>query len=401
LGSVLALTAAGCGSSAEAPSGPKLLTIAGSDPSTTHDAALIALLDVVRKQVPGIEITFQAQGTEPPDVFLIGGGSDLREWVARGRVAALDELAQSERWQTVFHDTTLAMFTGRDGHLYGVPLVLGRDNTMFFNGDVLGAAGVAPPKTVTDWFAAADALRALGKTPLEVSAVGGWTVASHLFEALVVAEAGPSFYYDYLAGGKTGDAPEIEQALVDLGKMMDYANADRASLAWGPAVEKVCTGEAPMIFLPDFAQGELKQQGCAPGRVGYVAFEPSTTPSFVYTSVGWAMTTDAPHRDMGIEFLKAVASKQGQEGYVPARGGIPARTDIDPTKFDAMTAQSVADLASSTTIKAPAYGQLSSTLFQEAINPVLQQFVDPASPDYQNVPTALAALKNNYGLVRP
>ena len=84
-----------------------------------------------------------------------------------------------------------------------------------------------------------------------------------------------------------------------------------------------------------------------------------------------------------------------------ARGGIPARVDLDPSRFDAMTAQSVAALASPTTIKAPGYGQLASAAFQEVINPVLQQFVDPSSPDYKNVAAALAQLRDHYGIVRP
>ena len=171
---VVVATAAGCGSD-PMPSGPRLLTIAGADPSVTHDAALSALLDVVRKRVPGIEITFpMTAGVDPPDVFMVGGGADFLDWAATGRLASIDELLASERWESVFHPETLQVFKGNDGHLYGVPLVIERDNTMFFNRDVFDAAGVAPPTSVADWFVAADELRAAGKTPLGVSASAGW-----------------------------------------------------------------------------------------------------------------------------------------------------------------------------------------------------------------------------------
>ena len=49
----------------------------------------------------------------------------------------------------------------------------------------------------------------------------------------------------------------------------------------------------------------------------------------------------------------------------------------------------------------PAYAALTNTVFQVAVNPALQQFADPASPDYRNVDTMLAVLKTNYALLRP
>jgi hypothetical protein len=44
---------------------------------------------------------------------------------------------------------------------------------------------------------------------------------------------------------------------------------------------------------------------------------------------------------------------------------------------------------------------LASGAFQEAVDQALQQFADPASPDFQNVGTVLEVLKQNYAHVRP
>jgi glucose/mannose transport system substrate-binding protein len=276
-----------------------------------------------------------------------------------------------------------------------------RDNTMFYNRKILESAAVTPPASIADWFVAADKLKASGRTPLAVSASGGWTIASHLFEGILVAEAGPNFYFDYMRGAKTGDAPEIGQALTDLGKMMDYANDDRASVGWADALKLVCTGAASTIFLPDFAQGQLKALGCGPDFVGYIALQPASVPSYLFATTGWSLTKGALHPEMGLEFLKAVGSKEGQTAFVVARGGVPARVDLDSMRFDVLTLQSMTDLLSQATIKALGYGELTSSAFQAAINPALQQFVDPSSPDFKNVAAALAFLKSNYGLIRP
>src|SRR5262249_5202977 len=92
---VMLASAGGCGSSNEAPSGPKLLTIASPG---SEDRGFNALLDVLRQRVPGIEITVQVEPGcsttrctgEPPDVFMTMAGQDTRELAANGRIDSID-----------------------------------------------------------------------------------------------------------------------------------------------------------------------------------------------------------------------------------------------------------------------------------------------------------------------
>jgi ABC-type glycerol-3-phosphate transport system substrate-binding protein len=113
------------------------------------------------------------------------------------------------------------------------------------------------------------------------------------------------------------------------------------------------------------------------------------------------MTKGAPHPEMANEFLKAVVSQEAQVGWALARGGIPPRVDVDVSRFGPIAAQTATDLASAGTIITPGYAVLTSAMFQEAINPALQQFVDPASPNYQNTDAVLAVMKSNYDRIRP
>jgi glucose/mannose transport system substrate-binding protein len=199
---VLATAAVGCGSSDDTGNtGPKKLEVYSWLTTGVEKIALDNLFDAMRANVPGVEITNAAQDRSeiaraelpmrmangnPPDSFQAIGGADLGEWVKRGSLEPLDSIAAEQGWSTAFPQGVLESVT-HDGHIYGVPLNLERDNTLFFNKDVLTAAGIDVndpsqlPSSPDRFFAVADKIKAATPTvvPLSVSASGGWTIASH------------------------------------------------------------------------------------------------------------------------------------------------------------------------------------------------------------------------------
>jgi glucose/mannose transport system substrate-binding protein len=221
-----------------------------------------------------------------------------------------------------------------------------------------------------------------------------------LFEAILIAQAGPDFYQGYLGGQMTADTPEIRAALTTLGAWMDDTNADRASTKWPDAVAAVCRGDAAMIVLPDFVKGELAHDGCGPETIGYAPMQPAGTPTFIFVSIAFELPHGAPHRQVAIDFLHTVASKAGQEAFNPIKGSIPARTDADPNLFDALSAQTLADFRAPGERLVPAYAALTSPIFQAAVNPALKSFVDPASDAYRNVDAVITVLTQKYGMIR-
>ena len=219
--------------------------------------AVDSLSRLLRERVPGIFLladadlaygpsscdlhTCVAEG-RPPDSFQTIGGDDLRAWAGQGALASLDVLAAEEGWPDVMPKAVLDSARA-NATLYGVPLNLERDNTLFFNKTLFAANGITPPTTIAGILEAAKALDAKGIPALSVSASAGWTIASMLFEEVLVAEAGPEFLEAYLTGRLRGDAPEMRTALTDLAALLQYANPDRASTRWGTAAERLCTDE--------------------------------------------------------------------------------------------------------------------------------------------------------------
>jgi glucose/mannose transport system substrate-binding protein len=249
--------------------------------------------------------------------------------------------------------------------------------------------------------ALATQLKGQGITPFAVSDRGGWTMASVLFEDVLVAQAGADFYHAYLAGQKAPDAPEIQAALATVGQMLDMSNADAPTTSWSDAVAKVCMGQAAMLLLPDFVNAEFQRVGCGPAQVGYVPMQMAGESSFVFVSIAFVLPTGAAHPAAAELFLETVGSQQGQLAFCRPNGSIPARTDVNLAMagYDSVSQQTYADYTAAGEKLVPAYAELTSVTFQAAINTALQAFSDRTNPAYKDAATMVAALKANYAQI--
>lgn len=375
----------------------------------SEKSSLDKLLGVVQTRVPGIQIRNAAQDEPqtardllkermaqnlPPDSFQVISGADIKEWIKKGALEPIDSLAASEGWNNSIPSAVLESVKGPDGKLYGAPLNTERDNTLFYNKTLM--EGMDPPKTVAQFLTVAAALKAKGVTPLTVPAKAGWTIASMVFESVLVAEAGPTFYKEYLEGKKAADAPEMRAALEGVAKMLDYSADTRGGKTWTDSVKDVCNGDAAMIVLPDFIKGEFASQ-CPNTAVDYVPME-GATPTFVFVGIAFPLVVGAPHRSMAIEFLKTVGSKAGQDAFNPTKGSVGVRTDLSREGLDAISQKTLLQFEQSAggAGLVPAYAALTSSAFQETVNPALQKFCDPAAAEHKNVESVIIALRQAY-----
>jgi glucose/mannose transport system substrate-binding protein len=381
--------------------------------SGSEKTAMDSLVSVLHERAPDIEFV----NTEPnprdcakrpcdpapdsaPDSFQTIGGDDLRQWAKMGALAPIDALAVEQRWLDLVPSSVLDSARW-NGTLYGVPLNLERDNTLFYNKALFAANGIAPPTSVAAMLEAARAFDAKGVQALSVSASGGWTIADMLFEGILVAEAGPDFVEAYLTGQLKGDAPELQVALTDLAALLDYANPDRGTTGWGDAVKRLCSGEAAMLMMGDFVKGQLEVNGClTPDEIGYVPLEPPGAPTFVFVGIMFPLAQDARHPRNGAEFLKVVGSEEGQASFNRLKLSVPPRLDADLSGFDYVTVEEAAEYRAPGEHLLLGFPGQSSPAYQEAVQPALQSFADPASPDHKNSNALLTVLRDNYDKIR-
>jgi glucose/mannose transport system substrate-binding protein len=82
-------------------------------------------------------------------------------------------------------------------------------------------------------------------------------------------------------------------------------------------------------------------------------------------------------------------------------GSIPARLDVDRSQFDTLSQQTIADWQSPTETFVPAYSILAPVAFQDAASSALRDFVNPSSPDYNNIDVVLRRLALQYPSLKP
>ena len=93
-------------------------------------------------------------------------------------------------------------------------------------------------------------------------------------------------------------------------------------------------GKVAFSSMGDWADGEfLKANLKEKEDFGWVS-HPGTDGSFIVVADGFTLAKGAPHKDAAMAWLKSIGSKEAQEAFNPLKGSIPARTDVDRSKFD-------------------------------------------------------------------
>ena len=118
--------------------------------------------------------------------------ADIQEWGELGLLANLDDTAKAERWDELLPEQ-VSKIMQYDGSYVAVPVNVHRVNWLWINPEVFEKAGATPPKTLDEFFAAAEKLKAAGFVPV---AHGGqpWQDGT-VFEGFVLSILGPDDYH--------------------------------------------------------------------------------------------------------------------------------------------------------------------------------------------------------------
>jgi glucose/mannose transport system substrate-binding protein len=332
---------------------------------------------------------------KPPDTFQVNGGTDLFSWVGHGtvreRMEPLDFLFSSEGWGAAFPPDVLELVT-HSGRVYAVPVDIHRTNNLFYNKGILAESGLAPPTTLDDLHEVAAILRARGIVPFAIGYKHPWTLTMLAFENVMVAVAGGDYYRDFFSGKCDAEDPELYATLAHVGRILDYANPDAASLAWDEAVELLRTGTAAMTIMGDWAKGYLRSRR-SPIEFGELP-SPGAESAFVFATDTFGLPKRASQRASAIELLKVFGSKEGQDAFNPLKGSIPARTDADLSRYDPLAQATARDFWSAP--RYPSLASLASSTFTQALDSAMRSFARNRNP------RAVAdAIRAHYDLLSP
>ena len=309
------------------------------------DAAMTALKAMV------------AAGNYPTSSQMLG--YTVLDFAKQGVMGDLTDLAKSEGWDKAI-PAPLQKFSVYDGKWVAVPVNVHSVNWLWMNKAVMDKIGGTQPKTFDELIALLDKAKAAGVTPL---ALGGqnWQEAT-MFDSVVLSTGGPDFYKK--AFNDLDDASlksdTMKKSFDNLAKLITYVDPNFAGRDWNLATAMVIKGDALVQVMGDWAKGEFKAAGKAPGT-DYLCYRfPGTDGSVIYNSDMFAMfNVPADRKDAQTALAKTTESKDVQAAFNVIKGSVPARVDVPDTNFDECGKKGIADLQ-----KATAGGTLFGSLAQ-------------------------------------
>jgi len=336
---------------------------------------------------------------DPPDSWQAHAGQEtIATYVAAGQVQPLDDLYKSTGFDKVLPATLLPLIS-KDGHPYSVPVNIHRSNVLWYNPNVLKAAGVtANPKTDfktwDDFFAACELVKAAGKTCLALGPA--WTQV-HLFENIMIGTIGADKWNGLWTSPPTTDwaGADVQKGIANFAKALSYTNSDASTLSdWQPAAKLVVDGDAAFNVMGDWAYGYFANQppnGLAlkPHTDFDWAVSPGSYGIFNFLSDSFVLPVNGKNPDGTLAWLTVAASKEGQEAFNPLKGSICARTDCDQTLFSEYSQDAGKDWTSNTVVGSLWHGVVAAPAWVNSIGTAVGLFqasaMDAAAQtDFQN-----------------
>ncbi|MEV0168539.1 carbohydrate ABC transporter substrate-binding protein (CUT1 family) [Nonomuraea fuscirosea] len=328
------------------------------------------------------------QASTPPDTFQGHAGAELQGYIKAGNLEDLTSLYDELKLKDAF-PAQLVEQISVEGKIYSVPVNIHRSNVLWFNPAVLKDAGVAAaPKTIEEFIAALEKVKAKGKVPLSIGSE--WTV-THLMESVLLGSLGTDAYNALFKPGADWNSPEVTKALENFAKILSYAGDPQDD--WQPAAKQVADGDAAFNIMGDWAYGYFHNppEGGL-GKTSKTDFDwapaPGTEGTYLWLSDSFTLPKGAKNREGALAWLKVAASKEGQDAFNPKKGSIPARKDADQSLYTDYLGDALKDWSSNKLAGSIQHGVAVNQPWLAAINEAVGLFI--ASKDAKALQQGLA-----------
>lgn len=216
---------------------------------------------------------------------------------------------------------------GPDGEIYGVPFAI-QMQSFIYNVGVFEANGITPPKTLDEFNAAAEKLKAAGINPVNFGARSGWWLNQVVGEAMTAGLVSDDFAAELVSGEACFTDPQFVATLetikgwqdagfINASAMADDYGAMRTSVAMGESAMMIdgvwSTGPAsPMYEIdPDLKMGFFP----VPGENGKV---------YAFGDGTYQVNANSKNLEAAQQVLDFTATKEFAELFVEHVGELPA-----------------------------------------------------------------------------
>lgn len=274
---------------------------------------------------------------EAPDVFFNWGGGNLQEYVDAGRVEDLTPLLEEDPALRDSFLPSVLEAAQLDGRYYGLPMRGVQPVAMFYNQEVLDAAGVQVPQTWDELLTAVDALKAQGVTPIALAGSQSWTELMWL-EYLLDRVGGPEVF-QAIRDGEPGawEQPAVLEALSMIRELVDRGafGEDFASVGYdvGGASTILAQGDAGLHLMGSWEY--VNQLGQSPefvesGNLGWAPFPAVEGGAGDPTNIVgnptnfYSVVADSDQRETAVEYVTTALNDEQYVSDLIAAGDVPA-----------------------------------------------------------------------------
>ncbi|MFZ4195967.1 extracellular solute-binding protein [Paenibacillus sp. NPDC058898] len=278
----------------------------------------------------------QAAGKQLPELFQVWPGAELEPLAAGGVLLPIDEIKSN--WSDLIADDIMAEY-GHDGKQYAVPGTMSYTSLIFYDKDMLKAAGYDVfPDTYADFKDMIAKLVEGGTTPIQLGNKGQWVLQSVYLSTIADRATGSDYLTKVLDGSATFSDPQFLQGLSIIQEMTSLKafNEDMNTLDDFQARDNFIQGKGAMFFGGSWDVGpilEVKPEGKNIGVARFPVLEgglgKAENVSGV-SSVGIALNADlsSEEKEAAFAFLKYFYSEELYANLVLDGLMIPANIEI-------------------------------------------------------------------------
>ena len=274
---------------------------------------------------------------------------------------------ESPEWQATCLDESIAFNTEEDGKMWTAPSQSTEYVGIFYNTELFAQAGIEKfPETWDEFWAACDALKAIGVAPVALHTTEtGWCpmlVATAYAGSL--GEESVAFLREMMPSDFTNDTMLAMAEFLQ--KLFTYTTADAVGGTYSLASNNFCAGKAAMFpngpwVAKSFYDTSFAPEGFAE-KVAYAPYPGGVMFSDGGARRGWAISVDVSEEEQlaTVEFLKFLATPEVINQFNMITGDMSEKVPLSDEQKASMLPifQSYADAVEKTQLTWPYFSSL-------------------------------------------